>query len=141
METLQTDSPEETFELGRKFAERLIAGHCVALVGPLGAGKTVLVRGIACGLGVPDKRMVSSPTYVLVQEYAGRVRIYHVDLYRLTAPGVELDGLGLEEMQADGIVVIEWADRVADALPRPHWRIQIEITSRQSRSLVIQKVE
>ena len=85
-EEVRTASPEATQQFGRRFAERLAVGDCVALVGELGAGKTVLVRGIAAGLGVADRRMVSSPTFVLVQEYPGRVPVFHVDLYRLADP-------------------------------------------------------
>ncbi len=126
--------------MGKRLAERFGVGDCVALLGDLGAGKTVLVRGIAAGLGLADERLVSSPTYVLVQEYAGRVRLYHVDLYRLTAAEDELADLGVEEMLADGVVVIEWADRAENALPRPHWRITIKPTGPTSRQFTLKQV-
>ena len=141
MEEFQTDSPEQTYELGRRLAERLGAGDCVALVGPLGAGKTALVRGIALGLGLDDERMVSSPTFVLVQEYPARVPVYHVDLYRLSAPEAELDELGIFEMLEDGVVLIEWADRATPALPHPRWRIEIIPTGDESRLFQLTRVD
>jgi tRNA threonylcarbamoyladenosine biosynthesis protein TsaE len=136
-----TRSPAATAALGRRLAERLGAGACLALTGPLGAGKTALVRGIAAGLGVADGRMVSSPTYVLVQEYPGRVPIYHIDLYRMVHPAEELADLGLGEMLADGVVLIEWADRAAGALPRPRWEISIELVGPRGRRFTLRRVE
>jgi tRNA threonylcarbamoyladenosine biosynthesis protein TsaE len=159
-ETFETRGPCGTEALGRRLAKRFRAGDCVALIGPLGAGKTALVRGIAEGLGVADNRAVSSPTFVLVQEYAGRVPVYHVDLYRLgmqagdggaVSPSgneaniaivaSELAGLGLGEMLAAGVVIIEWADRAADALPRPRWQIRIEHAGPRSRRFRVERVE
>jgi tRNA threonylcarbamoyladenosine biosynthesis protein TsaE len=133
METIETHSVPGTRSLGKRLAGRLHAGDCVALVGPLGAGKTVLVRGIAEGLGLADGRMVSSPTFVLVQEYPARLPVYHLDLYRLSDPGAELADLGLDEMLACGVVLIEWADRAPDALPRRRWEVLIEITGPRAR--------
>ena len=141
MEVFETRSVKGTVALGRRLAERLTAGDCVALAGELGAGKTVLVRGIAAGLSVADERIVSSPTFVLVQEYAGRVPIYHVDLYRLRDPTAELAELGLSEMLAEGVAVIEWADRAGEALPRPRWEIRVEITGRRARKFHVGRVE
>lgn len=130
-----------TVALGRRLARRLGVGDCVALSGPLGAGKTVLVRGLAAGLGLADERLVSSPTFVLVQEYPGRVPIYHVDLYRLSSPAAELADLAPEEMRADGVVLIEWADRAAGALPRPRWDVEIAVTGRTTRTFTVRRVE
>ena len=107
----------------------------------LGAGKTVLVRGIAAGLGLGDERLVSSPTYVLVHEYPADVPLYHVDLYRMADPAAELAGLGLDEMLADGVVVIEWADRAGGALPQPRWEIDIEIVAERGRRFAVRRVE
>ena len=139
-EQFRTRSPAETLALGRRLAERLAAGDCVGLSGELGAGKTVLVRGIAAGLGVEDSRLVSSPTYVLVQEYPARVPVYHVDLYRLADPRAELGGLGLEEMLAEGVVLIEWAERAGDALPRPRWQVRIDIAGARSRRIDVRRL-
>jgi len=140
-ESFETRSVKGTMSLGRKLAERLGAGDCMALTGELGAGKTVLVRGIATGLGLDDARMVSSPTFVLVQEYAGGLPIYHVDLYRLTAPEGELAELGVDEMLADGVVLIEWAERAGQVLPRPRWDIRIDITGPRSRRFHVARVD
>ena len=107
-----TRSDAETEAVGAGLASRLGPGARVLLYGELGAGKTAFVRGLAAGLGIdPDE--VSSPTFTLVQEYRGRLSLFHVDLYRL-APG-EVDDLGLDALAADGVLAIEWAER----LPRP----------------------
>ena len=140
-ETFQTHSLEETIQAGRRFARRLGAGHFVALVGPLGAGKTQFVRGVALGMGLHDGRMVHSPTFVLVQEYPGRVPVYHLDAYRLTAPAAELVDLGLEEMLADGVVLLEWADRAAELLPPDAWHVTIEITGETDRRITIRRID
>jgi tRNA threonylcarbamoyladenosine biosynthesis protein TsaE len=141
IETFTTNSPAATAALGRRLASRLHAGDCVALIGDLGAGKTALVRGIACGLGLADDRMVSSPTYVLVQEYPATVPVYHLDLYRMTSPETEIGQLGLEEMLADGVVLVEWAERAEAALPRPRWLISIDVTSMRGRRFTLRRVE
>lgn len=112
--TITTQSEAETSAVGRDLAPTLTPGAVVLLFGDLGAGKTAFVRGMAEGLGVaPDE--VSSPTFTLVQEYRGRrVTLFHVDLYRLSDPR-EIDELGLDEIAEDGVLVIEWAEK----LPRP----------------------
>ncbi len=141
IETFTTSSPAATNELGKRLAARLGAGDCVAMTGGLGAGKTALVRGIAAGLGLADLRMVSSPTYVLVQEYPATVTVYHLDLYRMVSPEAELEELALEEMLADGVVLIEWAERAENALVRPRWQIDITITSQRGRRFTVRRVE
>jgi tRNA threonylcarbamoyladenosine biosynthesis protein TsaE len=109
IDEIVTSTEEDTSSAGERLAARLKAGDVVLLYGDLGAGKTAFARGLARGLGAnPDD--VSSPTFTLVQEYHGRVTLYHVDLYRLDPP--EIDDLGLEELVCgDGVVAIEWADR------------------------------
>ncbi len=141
-ETFETHDPKQTRVLGRRIGKNLGIGDCIALVGELGAGKTALVRGLAEGFGC-DVRMVSSPSYVLVQEYPGRNQtpFYHVDLYRLPAPEPEFADLGIEEMLRDGVVVIEWSDRAAPALPIPRRQITIEILGKTSRRWIIADVE
>jgi tRNA threonylcarbamoyladenosine biosynthesis protein TsaE len=110
-----TSSEDETAAIGRELAASLCGGSVILLYGDLGAGKTALVRGLAAGLGV-DPGEVSSPTFTLVQEYrGGRIPLLHVDLYRLNDPR-EIDDLGLEEIAADGVLAIEWADK----LPQPY---------------------
>lgn len=125
-----------TMALGQRLGAHLFPGAVLALVGPLGAGKTHLVRAIAEGLGIPDSRCVSSPTFVLIQEYDARLPIYHFDAYRL--PGAaDFASLGAHEyLEGDGVCLIEWADRVAGALPADHLRIDIEVTGANSRRLV-----
>jgi tRNA threonylcarbamoyladenosine biosynthesis protein TsaE len=106
---ISTSSEEETAAAGETLAATLRAGDVILLFGELGAGKTAFVRGLARGLGAPEAD-VSSPTFTLVQEYEGRVTLYHVDLYRLEPN--ELEDLGLEELiSGDGVVAIEWAER------------------------------
>jgi len=139
-EVHETRSVRGTLAWGRALAERLGRGDCVALSGELGAGKTALVRGIAVGLGLGDARRVSSPTYVLVHEYAADLPIYHLDLYRMADPAVELAELGLDEMLEDGVVLIEWADRAAGALPVPRWEIDIEMTGERRRRFRARRV-
>ena len=100
--------------MGRQLASRLVAGSVVLLYGDLGAGKTALVKGLAEGLGA-SRDDVSSPTFTIMQEYrGGRLPLFHVDLYRLDDPR-EIEDLGLDELAVEGVLAIEWADK----LPRP----------------------
>jgi len=106
-----TTAEEETAALGRDLASGLEAGDVVLLFGDLGAGKTAFARGLAEGLGIAPEA-VSSPTFTIVQEYrGGRLPLWHVDLYRLH-DAREIDDLGLEEIAADGVLAIEWAERL-----------------------------
>lgn len=131
--TIETHSSEETVEVGRRLGEYLESGDVLALVGPLGAGKTQLTRGIAFGAGATSR--VTSPTFKLVNEYDGRVRVYHLDAYRLHGPD-DLVALGCDEFfDGDGAAVVEWADRVDAALPADRVRIDIVITGPASRRL------
>ena len=132
---VETHSPEETTALGRRLGERLEPGDVLALAGPLGAGKTQLVRGLALGVGAEGR--VTSPTYKLVNEYSGRIRLYHVDAYRLRGAG-DMLALGCDEFfDGDGAAVVEWANRVAAALPAEFLRIDIDLTGPRSRRLVL----
>jgi len=137
VEQYETRSVRGTLALGRRLARRLECGDCVALAGPLGAGKTVLVRGLATGLGLADPRMVASPTFVLVREYPARWPVYHIDLYRMAEAEGELEGLGLEEMLRDGVVLVEWGDRAPAALPGDCWRIEIAIAGPTARRFTV----
>jgi tRNA threonylcarbamoyladenosine biosynthesis protein TsaE len=108
---LTTQSEDETAAAGRELAASLSAGDVVLLFGDLGAGKTAFVRGLAEGLGV-SRDEVSSPTFTLIQEYrGGRLPLFHVDLYRIEDPR-EFDELGLDEIAEDGVLAIEWADKL-----------------------------
>ena len=109
MTEILTASEAETSAAGERLAASMDAGAVILLYGDLGAGKTAFVRGLARGLGAPDEE-VTSPTFTIVQEYPGRVTLFHVDLYRLEER--EVDDLGLEELVlGDGVVAIEWAER------------------------------
>jgi len=133
MPTHTTRSEAETARLARELAASLAPGAVVLLYGALGAGKTAFVRGLAEGLGAsPDE--VSSPTFTLIQEYAGPTPLYHVDLYRLTP--AETDDLGLDELMAgEGVVAIEWADRLPRAI---EGAISVRIEGEgESRTVVI----
>jgi tRNA threonylcarbamoyladenosine biosynthesis protein TsaE len=111
-------SPAETFRLGRFLGKGLRAGDCVALTGELGSGKTCLTQGIANGLGVPDSYAVTSPTFTLINEYPGRdATLVHMDVYRLSGSD-DLDDMGYEEyLRGHCVLVIEWAERIRDAIP------------------------
>src|ERR1700750_2210609 len=110
--TLDIASLDETEAFGRRLGAMLFPGAVVALVGPLGAGKTHLVRAVAEGLGVGDSRVVSSPTFVLIQEYDARLPVYHFDAYRLRGEADFLDLGAHEYFEGRGVCLIEWADRV-----------------------------
>jgi tRNA threonylcarbamoyladenosine biosynthesis protein TsaE len=115
---LISKSPEETFRIGRLLGESLQSGDCVALKGELGSGKTCLTQGIARGLHVPDSYAVTSPTFTLINEYPGcETTLVHMDVYRLTG-SADLDDMGYEEyLRGNCVVVIEWAEKIRDAVP------------------------
>lgn len=133
-----SDSAEETLETGLWLGARLCPRMVIALEGELGAGKTQLTRGIALGLGVSDPSLVTSPTFVLLQEYTGAIPVYHMDAYRLSSPAEILDIGASELFEEEAVCVVEWADRVADALPRDHLEIQIRFGEEPtSRSILV----
>jgi tRNA threonylcarbamoyladenosine biosynthesis protein TsaE len=133
-QTLLTSSEEETTAAGERFASRLHAGDVVLLHGDLGAGKTAFVRGLATGLGAPPGD-VSSPTFTLVQEYRGRLTLYHVDLYRLQP--VEVGDLGLDELsEGNAVVAVEWAERWTDA-PAGAWIVRFAIEGEDERLISV----
>lgn len=127
-----------TEDVGRSLGQHLHPGDVLALIGPLGAGKTHLTRAIAEGLNVLNPILVNSPTFVLLQEYSARIPIYHFDTYRLQNDREFLD-LGADEyLQGDGVCIIEWADRVQDTLPADHLRLTLAIVDVGSRTLTIE---
>ena len=135
MMNIVTSSPEETKKLAAKLALKLKAGGVLALEGELGSGKTHFVQGLARGLGVPANGYVRSPSFTLLNEYRGRLPLYHFDFYRLKS-SLDLDDLGLEEyFDGVGITVIEWADRFPGALPERTMRIKFEILDENRRKI------
>ncbi len=144
-----SDSTAATVELGRRLGALAEPGQCLALDGPLGAGKTHLVRGVALGAQVADANLVSSPTYVLLNIYpadAGNPRsktIYHLDAYRTRGPE-DFAALDLDEFlavtddasrKAPGIVVIEWAARIGALLPEDHLAIGLDLVDDRTREI------
>ena len=126
----------ETEKLGIALGEVLEAGAVIALIGELGAGKTRLVQAVAVGMGV-ERNLVNSPTFILIQEYEGRLPLYHFDTYRLRDEDEFLE-LGADELLgAEGVCLIEWADRVVDVLPEDLLRIEIDITGSNTREFQI----
>jgi tRNA threonylcarbamoyladenosine biosynthesis protein TsaE len=123
-------------QLGAGLGRMLQLGDVVALVGPLGAGKTTFVQGLAEGLGVPAERHVASPTFALVNQHPGRVDLVHVDFYRVKSPA-ELPELGLEEAYDQAATAIEWADRFPDWLPPDVLHIDIANATDGGRLLQI----
>lgn len=134
--TVETLSLDETLEFGRKLAGALVSGDVVALVGDLGAGKTHLAQAIGAAFGVnPDD--ISSPTFVIIQEYDGDLPICHIDAYRLKDIDEFLE-LGADELLgADNLCLIEWADRVEDVLPSNQIRLTISATGESSRKIIV----
>lgn len=128
---LGSESPDETLDIGRRLARVLALGDVVLLSGRLGAGKTLLVSGIAQGMGVQEQ--VTSPSFVLVHEYSGLLDITHADMYRLGSIG-EFNDLELTSSTADGVLLIEWGDVVAPALT-DYLLVDIEVTAESRRML------
>jgi tRNA threonylcarbamoyladenosine biosynthesis protein TsaE len=134
---IEVHRASETRKLGTLIGRLLGPGSVVALSGELGAGKTETVKGLARGLGVDPRFRVSSPSFVLVNEYPGEIPLYHLDLYRLS-PGRGLDDIGLEEYcYGKGVTAIEWAEKAKPLLPRHHLWIDLQWTGPTSRRLTI----
>jgi tRNA threonylcarbamoyladenosine biosynthesis protein TsaE len=137
-QVFKTHSAQETLAFGEALGRSLLGGLVLGLVGPLGAGKTQLVKGIALGNGLEDVRQVTSPTFTLVHEYPGRLALHHIDAYRLRGPQ-DLASLGFDELiQADAAVVVEWADRARALISPDALWITIAPTAEQQRSLAFE---
>lgn len=139
MTSITIDVPDlaGTEALGRRLGPLLFPGAVVALVGPLGAGKTHFVRAVAEGLGVRNPAAVTSPTFTLVHEYPARLPIYHFDAYRL-ASAHEFTDLGTDEyFHGDGVCLVEWADRFPETLPSERLDVGIEIVDEHRRRFEI----
>jgi len=143
-------SPEETVELGRRLAKRLVPPVLVLLLGDLGAGKTTLTKGIVAGLGAASEEEVTSPTFTLIHEYGSRgsntPRVYHVDLYRIENVR-ELETLGLDDLLAErAVVIVEWGEKLGPALRqfapgRSVVEIHFEAPSDTERRIEVQESE
>ncbi len=134
-----SDSPQETDHFGRFLGQNLQPGDLVALFGELGAGKTCLTQGIARGLGVPEEYRVTSPTFTIINEYPGRLTLYHLDMYRLT--GVQdLDEIGYDEcFNNSGVVVMEWAEKIKEVLPESAYFIFLTYINENRRKIVLSR--
>lgn len=136
--TIELPDLAATASLGRRLGARLFPGAIVALVGPLGAGKTHLCRAIAEGLGVRDGRVVTSPTFVLVQEYQGRLPIFHFDAYRLRGESEFAELGSAEYLEGHGVSLIEWADRVPGCLPAERLGVMLSIVGESARCALLE---
>ena len=140
--TIETNSPEETFALGRQIGEQAEPGEVYTLIGDLGVGKTVFTQGLAVGLGIQDA--VNSPTFTIVQVYEdGRIPFYHFDVYRI-GDVEEMDEVGYEDyVYGEGVSLIEWADLIEEILPEHYRRITIEKNPKKGfdyRKITIEEV-
>jgi len=132
-------SPEQTFNFGFQMGERLQGGEILLLSGPLGAGKTLLVKGICAALGI-DEDEVTSPSFTLVNPYEGRLRLYHLDLYRLEEGASAAHAVDLDELLSDerSVIVIEWAERMGPyPLPESVWSITLAGDGDMSRTIEV----
>ncbi len=134
---IATRSAAETRQLGQTLGATLQQPVIIALSGDLGSGKTVFVQGLAQGLDVSDQYYITSPTFTIMNEYPGRYQLYHVDLYRIEHPS-ELEDIGLDEaLQADAVIAIEWAEKLAQDMLLNHLQLRFDIINENSRSIDI----
>ncbi len=133
--TFETFSADETLSLGRLFGESLPPGACLALFGELGAGKTVFAKGLIRGLGVSEAIAVTSPTFIIVSEYTGRLPIHHIDAYRLKSERDIIDLGSRELMFHEAVSIIEWADRIIAAIPDDRLEITFMVTGPTARRI------
>lgn len=134
---LTTHSLEETLSLGKNIGKMLNAGAIIALTGDLGSGKTSFVQGLAKGLDISERYYITSPTFTLINEYPGRYRLFHIDLYRIEDP-LELDELGFYEIiDSNSVIAIEWADKLLDEFTSGYLDIKFKILNDQSRRITI----
>ena len=131
----RSTSPEETCRLGEALGKHARAGDLIALVGELGSGKTILVGGLARGLGVDPATYVSSPTFTIMHRYLGRLPLYHIDLYRIDTPEA-FATLGLDDcLEGDGVAAVEWADHGWGLLPGEQLTLRLRPTGLQARTI------
>jgi tRNA threonylcarbamoyladenosine biosynthesis protein TsaE len=133
--TLATASAAETRRLGQQCGSLLRTPLVICLIGDLGSGKTVFVQGLARGLDVPAGYAVTSPSFTLINEYPGRLKLFHIDLYRLGTQA-DLDDLGLGEiLHGEGVAAVEWADKLTDAVGAERLEIRFEFGDDDGRRL------
>ena len=138
---LISNSAAQTIEIARLIGEKLKDGDLLALSGELGSGKTCFTKGLAQGLGVGAEYQITSPTFTLINEYPARCKLYHFDVYRLNSYS-ELEDLGYEEyLSGDGVVVIEWAEKIDKLIPRDSIFINFEYVDENSRKMIIRGVK
>jgi tRNA threonylcarbamoyladenosine biosynthesis protein TsaE len=130
-----TRDPADTRALAGALAAVARAGDLISLVGDLGAGKTQFAKGFGAGLGITDT--IVSPSFVLMAEYRGRLPLFHVDLYRLADTAEALAGGLIDERQADGVTIVEWAERLADAMPDKRLDVLIDGAGDDPRRITI----
>ena len=139
----KSESVRETFDLGARMGACLLGGEIILLNGTLGAGKTVFVKGIADALEIEEDE-VTSPSFTLVNLYEGRLRLYHLDLYRLSEGAQAAHAVDLDELLTDtqAVIVIEWAERMGDyPLPSPVWHVLIAGDGDDTRDITISKAD
>ena len=130
-------SPEDTIKLGEAVGRAVTGRLIIALMGNLGSGKTVFVQGLARGLAIPKGFMITSPSYTLINEYPGRVPLFHADLYRLnTAMDIESTGL-LDTLDTQGVLAIEWAERIREGELAEDMRIHFDIGEDDIRVITV----
>jgi tRNA threonylcarbamoyladenosine biosynthesis protein TsaE len=131
-----TESADETRAFAAHLATVARPGDRIALVGPLGAGKTQFAKGFALGLGV--REVVNSPSFTLMAEYAGRLPLFHQDLYRLAGAEEIIAGGLLDERQEEGVTLTEWAERLPSALDQRRLTVRFEVTGEDRRRLILE---
>ena len=133
---VRTTSAAETIALGERLGRVARPGELVCLWGHLGAGKTQVAKGVALGLGIDAT--ITSPTFILMAEYPGRLPLFHVDLYRLADAADALAGGVVDDRQADGLTVVEWPERMGEVLPADRLDVRIEGTGDDPRTIAVE---
>ena len=138
---ITSQSPGQTIEIGGRIGRKLKGGEVIAVCGPLGSGKTHLIKGIAAGAGAKESTQVNSPTFVIINEYSGRFDIFHIDAYRLNSIA-EFEMLGFDELcYSQSVVLIEWADKIESALQAVDYiRIELEHAGETTRLIHIKNL-
>jgi len=139
---IHTDSAEETFEFAKQYSETLQGGEVLCMYGDLGAGKTLFAQGLAAGLGIDG--YISSPTFTIVNEYEGRLPLYHFDVYRIADPD-EMYETGFDDyISGNGVCLIEWAELIQDIIPLPYTKVTIVRDSHNpatGRNIIIETIK